>query len=230
VFKDEYQLPKSAGDIRRIGNLSGSGRGMLAAEIAGQHPGLIICITNDSDSATRLESEIRFFGNKDVECMLFSDWETLPYDNFSPHQDIISERLNTLYRLPQMQRGILIIPASTLMQRVAPQRFLDSNSLILDQGQLFNLDEMRRKLTDAGYHLTENVYEHGEFAIRGSIIDIFPMGSNTPYRIELFDDEVDTLRSFDPESQDRKSTRLNSSHITISYAVFCLKKKKKQTT
>jgi len=201
VFKDEYQLPKSAGDIRRIGNLSGSGRGMLAAEIASQHPGLIICITNDSDSATRLESEIRFFGDKDVECMLFSDWETLPYDNFSPHQDIISERLNTLYRLPQMQRGILIIPASTLMQRVAPQRFLDSNSLILDQGQSFNLDEMRRKLTDAGYHLTENVYEHGEFAIRGSIIDIFPMGSNTPYRIELFDDEVDTLRSFDPESQ-----------------------------
>ncbi|MBN0987131.1 transcription-repair coupling factor [Amphritea pacifica] len=201
MFKQEYQLPRTAGDIRRIGNLSGSGRGMLTTEIAEQHPGLILCITNDSDGASRLQSEIGFYGNNGVECMLFSDWETLPYDNFSPHQDIISERLNTLYRLPQMQRGVLIIPASTLMQRVAPQRFLDGNSLILDQGQSLNLDEMRRKLADAGYHLTETVYEHGEFAIRGAIIDIFPMGSNTPYRIELFDDEVDTLRSFDPESQ-----------------------------
>lgn len=201
MFKQEYHLPRSAGDIRRIGNLSGSGRGMLATEIAGQHSGLILCITNDSDSATRLESEIRFFADNSVECMLFSDWETLPYDSFSPHQDIISQRLNTLFKLPQMQRGVLIIPASTLMQRVAPQRFLDGNSLILDQGQAFNLDEMRLKLTDAGYRLTETVYEHGEFAIRGSIIDIFPMGSTIPYRIELFDDEVDTLRSFDPETQ-----------------------------
>ncbi len=201
MFKDEYQLPKSDGDIRRIGNLPGSGRGMLTTDIANQHPGLILCITNDSDSATRLKSEISFFSNDSIECLLFSDWETLPYDNFSPHQDIISERLNTLFRLPQLQRGILIIPASTLMHRVVPPRFLDGNTLILDQGQQLDLDSTRSKLIDAGYHLTESVYEHGEFAIRGSIIDIFPMGSNTPFRIELFDDEVDTLRTFDPESQ-----------------------------
>ncbi|MDO6562503.1 transcription-repair coupling factor [Amphritea sp. 1_MG-2023] len=201
MFKEEYQLPQSSGDIRRIGNLSGSARGLLSSEIAQQHAGLILCITNDSDSATRLESEIAFYSNNRLECMVFSDWETLPYDSFSPHQDIISARLNTLFRLPQLQHGVLIIPASTLMHRVAPQNFLDGNALILDQGQAFKLDEMRLKLTDAGYHLTETVYEHGEFAIRGSIIDIYPMGSTVPYRIELFDDEVDTLRSFDPESQ-----------------------------
>ncbi|WP_417222761.1 transcription-repair coupling factor [Amphritea sp.] len=201
MFKEEYQLPQSSGDIRRIGNLSGSGRGLLTTEIAQQHSGLILCITNDSDSASRLQSEIRFYSNNSLECMVFSDWETLPYDSFSPHQDIISERLNTLFKLPQLQRGVIIIPASTLMHRVAPQQFLDGNALILDQGQPFNLDEMRHKLTDAGYQLSETVYGHGEFAIRGAIIDIFPMGSDVPYRIELFDDEVDTLRSFDPESQ-----------------------------
>lgn len=201
MFKNEYQLPKSDGDIRRIGNLPGAGRGMLTTDIANQHPGLILCITNDSDNATRLKSEIGFFSDNSIECLLFSDWETLPYDSFSPHQDIISERLNTLFRLPQLQRGVLIIPASTLMHRVAPPRFLDGNTLILDQGQRLDLDSTRNKLTDAGYHLTESVYEHGEFAIRGSIIDIFPMGSRTPFRIELFDDEVETLRTFDPESQ-----------------------------
>ncbi|RTE65705.1 transcription-repair coupling factor [Amphritea opalescens] len=201
MFKEEYQLPQSPGDIRRIGNLLGSGRGLLTTDIAQQHSGLILCITNDSDSATRLQSEIRFYSNNSLECMVFSDWETLPYDNFSPHQDIISERINTLFKLPQLQRGVLIIPASTLMHRVAPQSFLDGNALIVDQGQAFDLDEMRHKLTDAGYQLSESVFEHGEFAIRGSIIDIFPMGSAVPYRIELFDNEVDTLRSFDPESQ-----------------------------
>ncbi|GGK69009.1 transcription-repair coupling factor [Amphritea balenae] len=200
MFETEYQLPEKEGDIRRLGNLQGSARGLLTAEIAAQHPGLMLCITNDSDSAIRLKSEINFF-SKETDCYLFSDWETLAYDNFSPHQDIVSERLNTLFKLPQLQQGILIVPASTLMHRVAPTSFLDGNSLIMDQGQTLNLETMRRKLTDAGYHLTETVYEHGEFAIRGSIIDIFPMGSTRPYRIELFDDEVETLRTFDPENQ-----------------------------
>lgn len=202
MFEIEYQLPQKAGDVRRIGNLQGSARGLITSEIANQHPGPILCITNDTDSAARLESEIRFYSTEQTPaCHLFSDWETLPYDNFSPHQDIISQRLSTLFQLPQLQRGILIVPASTLMHRVAPPEFLDGNTLILDQGQKLNLETMRHKLVDAGYHLTESVYQHGEFAIRGSIIDLFPMGSKTPYRIELFDDEIETLRSFDPENQ-----------------------------
>lgn len=109
MFKEEYQLPQSSGDIRRIGNLTGSGRGLLTTEIAQQHAGLILYITNDSDSASRLQSEIRFYSNNSLECMVFSDWETLPYDSFSPHQDIISERLNTLFKLPQLQRGVIKI-------------------------------------------------------------------------------------------------------------------------
>lgn len=202
MFEFEYQLPEKQGDIRRLGNLQGSARGLIATEIANKHPGLILYITNDTGSATRLESEIRFYSDSQTpDCHLLADWETLPYDSFSPHQDIISERLSTLFKLPQLQRGILIVPTSTLMHRIAPPQFLDGNSLILDQGQNLNLETMRTKLVNAGYHLTETVYEHGEFAIRGSIIDLFPMGSNSPYRIELFDDEIETLRTFDPENQ-----------------------------
>ncbi|MEH6575744.1 MAG: transcription-repair coupling factor [Amphritea sp.] len=202
MFEIEYQLPNKDGDIRRLGGLQGSARGLITAEIASQHEGLILCITNDTDSAAKLLSEIRFYSDENTpQCLLFSDWETLPYDNFSPHQDIISQRLSTLFHLPQLKQGILIVPISTLMHRIAPPRFLDGNSLVLDRGQTFNIGTMRNKLVDAGYHLTETVYEHGEFAIRGSIVDIFPMGSNQPYRIDLFDDEIDTLRTFDPETQ-----------------------------
>lgn len=203
MLKVDYQLPEKAGDIRRLGNLKGSARGLLISEIAQHHKGLLLYIANDTNSAARTESEVHFYGQGTAaeQCHLFSDWETLPYDNFSPHQDIISERINTLFQLPQLKQGILIVPATTLMHRVAPPRFLDGNALILDKGQRLNIDQMRTKLTDAGYHLTETVYEHGEFAIRGSIIDIFPMGSHIPFRIELFDDEIETLRTFDPENQ-----------------------------
>ncbi len=202
VFAAEYQLPEKDGDIRRIGSLYGSARGLLIADIARQHDGLLLCITNDTDTATRLESEIRFFSPENTPApLLFADWETLPYDSFSPHQDIISQRISTLYSLPQQTKGVLIVPLSTLMHRIAPPRFLAGNALMLDTGQTLDTDKMRHQLTDAGYRQSDNVYEHGEFTIRGSIIDIFPMGSQLPYRIDLFDDEIDTLRTFDPETQ-----------------------------
>lgn len=202
VFAAEYQLPEKDGDIRRIGALHGSARGLLIADIARQHDGLLLCITNDTDTATRLESEISFFSPQNTPApLLFADWETLPYDSFSPHQDIISQRISTLYSLPRQKKGVLIVPLSTLMHRIAPPRFLAGNVLMLDTGQTLDTDKMRLQLTDAGYRQSDNVYEHGEFTIRGSIIDIFPMGSQLPYRIDLFDDEIDTLRTFDPETQ-----------------------------
>src|SRR5690606_17272772 len=102
---------------------------------------------------------------------------------------------------PQIKRGILIVPVSTLLHRIAPPQFLAGHSLVLDVGQTFELDKIRRLLEQAGYRCVDTVYEHGEFAIRGAIMDLFPMGSSVPYRIELFDDEIDTLRSFDPETQ-----------------------------
>jgi transcription-repair coupling factor (superfamily II helicase) len=200
VFELDYPMPAGAGDIKRIGQLKGSAQGYLAAAAARRHKGVTLVIATSSDTAVRLASEIAFF-DPEVELLSFPDWETLPYDNFSPHQDIISERILSLYRLPQLSRGILIVTAATLMQRIAPRQFIGGNSLLLDTGQKLDPSETRQMLSDAGYRAVETVYEHGEFAQRGAILDIYPMGSRLPYRIDLFDDEIETLRVFDPETQ-----------------------------
>ncbi|MEZ5524203.1 MAG: transcription-repair coupling factor [Pseudomonadales bacterium] len=165
------------------------------------HDGFSLVITADTNSADQLVSELNFFSAGKANILSFPDWETLPYDSFSPHQDIVSQRLLTLYRLPQLKRGILVIPVTTLMQRTAPSQFVLGNSLIVEPGQQFDIQKTREHLAHAGYHVVDTVYEHGEFAVRGSIIDVFPMGSATPYRIDLFDDEVEQLRTFDPENQ-----------------------------
>lgn len=182
-------------------NLQGSAQALAVLESASKHDSLTVVITADTATATRLESEFRFFNRQQLNILHLPDWETLPYDNFSPHQDIISERLRTLYQLPQTQNGVLVVPVTTLMHRLPPKRFLQSNSLVLSSGQRFNLNSMRLQLEDSGYQCVDTVYEHGEFAVRGALIDIFPMGCNTPFRIDLFDDEVETLRTFDPETQ-----------------------------
>ncbi len=194
-------LPHSPGDIKRIGQVLGSATGLLIEQLRRQHQGPILLVCRDSESASRIESEIGFYCGAQLPVQLFPDWETLPYDNFSPHQDIISTRIETLYRLADMRQGVLVIPAATLMQRIAPPGFISGNSLWLETGQRINPEQMRQRLIDAGYLLVDTVYEHGEFAIRGALIDLFPMGSDTPYRIDLFDDEIDTLRTFDPETQ-----------------------------
>lgn len=142
----------------------------------------------------------------------FPDWETLPYDSFSPHQDIISERLTTLYRLPTLTRGILIVSVATLMHRLCPREFLIQNSLIIKKGDKIDLDKMRQNLAHSGYFNTPQVSSHGEFAIRGSILDLYPMGSSTPYRIDLFDQEIDSIRTFDLESQ-RSDEKVDEVHL-----------------
>ncbi len=192
--------PASAGKTRFIGNLKGSARGLLIAEQARQHGGLVLVIAANSESAAVLETEIGFFG-PDLTVLSFPDWETLPYDSFSPHQDIISQRLYGLYQLQQAQQAVMIVPAPTLMQRLPPLSYLGGHSLILTTGQTLDTERMRSNLTQAGYRAVDTVYEHGEFAIRGSIMDIFPMGSEYPYRVDLFDDEIDTLRTFDADNQ-----------------------------
>lgn len=196
-----FSLPKGAGDIKRIGCVAGSARGLLVAEACKKHKALTLVITNNSDEAERLQNELAFFIGSDELILNFPDWETLPYDVFSPHQDIISQRIATLNRLPSMKQGVLIVPASTLMHRLAPPSFMAGNSLVLDVGQTIDPMRLRQQLTDAGYRAVDTVFEHGEFTMRGSIIDIYPMGSSTPFRIELFDDEVETLRTFDAETQ-----------------------------
>jgi transcription-repair coupling factor (superfamily II helicase) len=149
---------------------------------------------------------MQFFGGDGLEVLLFPDSETLPYDAFSPHPDLTSRRLGALTRLPSMARGVLVVALSTLMQRLPPVAWLAGSSLTLDAGQRLDLAALRENLAAAGYAAVSQVAEHGEFAVRGSIVDIFPMGADHPYRIDLFDEDIDSIRSFDPVTQ-RSLTR-----------------------
>lgn len=194
-------LPKDK-TLMRWGQLYGSSYTLAIASAAVDYPGLVLVIAPDSQTALRIEAELIFFTrNSNLDILVFPDWETLPYDIFSPHQDIISQRLITLYRLPSQRQGILIVPVATLMQRLAPRAYLDSHALLLTTGEQLVLDNFRQRLEGAGYSCVSQVMEHGEFAIRGSLIDLFPMGSEQPYRIDLFDNEVESIRTFDPETQ-----------------------------
>lgn len=186
------------------GQLYGSSLTLALAEYCQQIPGIKLLITQDNLSATQIQSELSFFLNPDgtqQELLLFPDWETLPYDQFSPHQDIISERLYCLSRLHQAPHAVVIASVSTLMHRLCPPEFLNQYALMLKEGQKLDLTQFRTQLQQAGYYCVNKVLEHGEFALRGSIIDVYPMGSKQPFRIELFDDEIESLREFDPESQ-----------------------------
>ena len=194
------EIPTKAAERRFWGNLSGASQALSIASAAAGHKGLTLVICADPASALRLQEEIRFFA-EDLPVLHFPDWEILPYDVFSPHQDIVSQRIATLSRLQDIQHGILILPVSTLLHRLPPASFYQGQTFALDVGQNFAVDNTRIQLESAGYHCVDTVYEHGEFAVRGSIVDIFPMGHDTPFRIELFDDEIETLRTFDPESQ-----------------------------
>lgn len=195
--------PSSATDPKTVcywSNLPGSSTALAFQQLQQQINAPVVIITADTPQALRLEQELAFFSDKQ-QIQLFPDWEILPYDNFSPHQDIISQRLLTLHQLQQGQLDILIVPITTLMARLAPQTFLSGQTFILKQGDQLNLEQTRLNLEKNGYYCVSQVMEHGEFAIRGSLLDIFPMGSKTPFRIDLFDDEVDSIRTFDPETQ-----------------------------
>ncbi len=193
------------GSRQQWGGLQGSAPGLVLAKAAAAFPGLTLVVTENSRQADRLLAELGFFldalAHPGFKVLRFPDWETLPYDSFSPHQDIISERLRTLHQLPRTTHGVLVIAVNTLLHRLPPAAYIAANNLELALGQRFSIDSMRRTLEAAGYQCVDSVYEHGEFAVRGSIMDLFPMGSSTPYRIELFDDEIESLRCFSPETQ-----------------------------
>lgn len=192
-------LPAEAGK-QHWGNLPGAALSLAIAEAASAAKRFTLLLTADSQSAERLEQELSFFA-PDLPVLHFPDWETLPYDLFSPHQDIISQRIASLYRLPELAHGVLVVPITTALHRLAPTKFLLGSSLVLDVGQKLDVEQMRSRLEASGYRYVDTVYEHGEFTVRGALIDLFPMGSKLPYRIDLFDDEIETLRTFDPENQ-----------------------------
>ncbi len=192
--------PAKSGTRTAIGPFHGCAEARLIAEVA-RPDSLLLVITADTSSALALERELPFFLAEPVDILAFPDWETLPYDNFSPHQDIVSERLETLYRLPTLTAGILVVPISTLMHRLPPVHYVAGSSLVLEPGQVLDRESFRRNLERNGYRNVETVYEHGEFALRGSLLDIYPMGSELPFRVDLLDDEVDSLRTFSPDTQ-----------------------------
>ncbi|MRA44749.1 transcription-repair coupling factor [Acinetobacter pittii] len=193
-----------AGEKRWVGSLLGSSAALLFKEIAVQHSSLLVVVARNNQHVAQLEIELEFYGIKPT---IFPDWEILPYDRLSPHQDIVSERLAILSNMPQ--KGVLLISASTLAQRVAPYSWVLGEHFDIRVGQKFDLEQQKLRLVQAGYHLVDTVYDHGEFAVRGSIMDIFASGQDAPIRIDLFDDEIDTLKFFDPETQ-RTTTTLKS--------------------
>lgn len=183
--------------------LHGSAGSLATARLAATAGQFVVYVAANPEAAFHAHGEIRFYAGDAVPVRTFPDWETLPYDHFSPHQDIVSERLATLFDLPTARRGVLVVPATTLLQRLAPPSFVQSRSLVLaaGAGTTFDIAKERQRLARAGYRAAATVSERGEFAVRGSLMDIFPMGAANPIRIDLFDDEIDTLRIFDADSQ-----------------------------
>ncbi|MFM1926343.1 MAG: Transcription-repair-coupling factor [Pseudomonadota bacterium] len=165
---------------------------------------LTAIVTSDAADAQRLMEELVFFA-PELRCVMFPDWETLPYDTFSPHQDLISERLATLWRIKQRNHAesadVVLVPATTALYRLAPPSFLAGYTFEFKVKQKLDEAQLKAQLTLAGYSHVSQVVSPGEYAVRGGLIDLFPMGSLVPYRVDLFDDEIDSIRTFDPDSQ-----------------------------
>ncbi len=161
---------------------------------------LTAIVSAEPADTQRLEGELQFFA-PELRIAVFPDWETLPYDTFSPHQDLISERLATLWRIQQGEVDVVLMPASTALVRLAPPSFLAGYTFHFKQKAKLNEAALKAQLTLAGYTHVSQVVSPGEYAVRGGLIDLFPMGSPVPYRVDLFGDEVDSIRTFDPDSQ-----------------------------
>ncbi len=189
------------GAAARWTRLAGAASALALASVAAQRSGLTVAVVADEHRAYRLEEELKFFAADDLPVHHFPDWETLAYDVFSPHADIVSQRLALLLRLPSMGRGIVIVAADTLLQPLPPHSFVDGRAMAFAVGERLDFHALRERLEAAGYAAVSEVRTHGEFAIRGAVMDLYPTGSDQPYRLDLFDDEIETIRAFDPETQ-----------------------------
>lgn len=201
-------LPAEAGARLHWTGLPGASAALAIAEAAARHEGLVIAVTHGEQHAYKLEEELRFFAHPSIPVMHFPDAETLPYDPFSPHQEILSDRLAALYRLPSQTRGVMIVTAGTLLERLPPRSWLDGRALLLKAGDKLPPHAFRERLIAAGYQSVSEVQTQGEFAVRGALIDVFPMGASEAYRLDLFDEEVETIRVFDPDTQ-RSSAKVD---------------------
>ena len=160
----------------------------------------LVIVTANAFDAQRLLEEVPYFAPS-LSVNLLPDWETLPYDQFSPHPDLISERLTTLYQISQNACDVIIVPLATALIRLSPKAYLSANTFILKKGQLLDTEALRLQCAEAGYHHVSQVMSHGEFSVRGGLVDLFPMGSALPYRLDLFGNEIETIRTFDVDTQ-----------------------------
>ncbi|BAU57971.1 transcription-repair coupling factor [Halorhodospira halochloris] len=200
-FFADLPRPRRSAERRDWSGLVGDSQALAIAELAVERQSPTLVVAGTPQQAAALQEAISFFLAGRAPVLGFPDWETLPYDVFSPHQDIISERLAALYRMPQLSTGVLVIPAPTMMHRLPPRGWVEGRTLFLKVGDRLDLEAMRMRLDAGGYRCVPEVNEHGEYAVRGALLDLFPMGGERPYRIDLFDDEVESIRSFDPETQ-----------------------------
>jgi len=181
--------------------LHGSSTGLALLSAAHAFDGIVLVVTRSSHQSHLLEQDVSLFSDGTLPVLHFPDHETLPYDPFSPHPDIIAERLSTLSSLAGLKNGLLLVPIATLMQRLPPRSHALGRNIQLKTGQTLVIEDFRQRLQQAGYSHADPVYQAGQFAVRGSVIDLFPSGRKLPLRIDLFDEEIDSLREFDPESQ-----------------------------
>ena len=195
-------------------DLYGSSSALALVEAARQHPGPLLVVLSSARRLQRLADEIHFYqsGATAVPVLLYPDWECLPYDAMSPHSGIISQRLSTLQRLPDLPSGIVLTTAATLMHRTPPRQYIAGHCFSLAKEDVMDITAFRSRLHDAGYHAVSQVMEPGEFAVRGGLLDLFPVGSARPFRLDFFDDQIESIRIFDPESQ-RSTQEIDRIHI-----------------
>ncbi len=193
-----YPIPKPREKSRWLNLSQGSLPLALARYLP--HKQLKVVLTQDAEQALRLQTAWLFFRPHDTAVFL-PDWETLPYERFSPHQDLVSERLSALWQIKSGAADVLFVPVATAMQKLPPVPFLAGRTFWLKARQTLDIGRLKTDLVDAGYNHVSHVVAAGEFAVRGGIVDLFPMGSEMPYRIDLFDDEIDSIKTFDTETQ-----------------------------
>jgi transcription-repair coupling factor (superfamily II helicase) len=207
MLLSNYLGPSLPGSIKKnlyIGQVLPSSYSLLLAGLSQKYAGLLVVLVENFNIAYQLEAELingRLLNQATINILHFPDWETLPYDHFSPHPEIVSERLATLYNLASIQQGILIVPIVTVMHKICPTEYIQQNVFIINHNTELFLDDFKLTLQQVGYNNVPQVMEFGEFAVRGSIIDLFPIGSKLPYRIELVNNQVCSIRTFDVDSQ-----------------------------
>ena len=198
------QFTTKVGEVLHWRGLHGSAASLAIANLTKQLSKLnkpIIYVCSDAQHVQKVQKELGFYLNEKFPILSFPDWECLPYDRVSPHPDIVSQRLLALHQLPTLQSGVLIIPITALMQRLAPTNYIAAHTFDLAINDHFDTEEYRQRLVDAGYYSVDQVMSPGEFAIRGGLVDIYPSGMNSPFRLDLFDTTIESIRLFDTETQ-----------------------------